>query len=47
MEKLAPSSRSWIALKAIMKDQVDQLNKVGVPATAIDIKEEAEKKQKV
>ena len=47
MEKPAPSSRSCIALKAIMKDQVEQLNKVGVPATAIDIEEETEKKQKV
>ena len=36
-----------LALEAIMKYQVKQLNKIGVPATAMGIDEEAEKKRKV
>ena len=36
-----------LALKAIMRDQVEQLNKIGVTAKAIGIGEEAEKKWKV
>ena len=31
-----------VVLKAIMKDQVEQLNKIGVAATAIDIDKEPE-----
>ena len=36
-----------LALEAIVKYQVEQLNKIVVPATAIDIDEVAEKKWKV
>ena len=36
-----------LALEALMKYQVKQLNKIGVPATAIGIDKEAEKNQKV
>ena len=35
-----------LALNAIMKDQVKQLNKIGVAATAMSIDEEAEKNRK-
>ena len=37
----------FLALEAIMKYQVKQLNEIGVPATAMGIDEEAEKKRKV
>ena len=36
-----------LALEAIIKYQVEHLNKVKVPATAIGIDEEVEKKRKV
>ena len=36
-----------LALKATMKDQVEQLNRIGVTATAMGIDEEAEKNWKV
>ena len=36
-----------LVLEAIMKYQGEQLNKIGVPATAMGIDEEAEKKRKV
>ena len=36
-----------LALEAIMKYQVEQLNKIGVPAMAIGINKEAKKNQKV
>ena len=36
-----------LALEAIMKDQVGQLNTIGVTATAVGIGQEAEKNWKV
>lgn len=37
----------YLTLEAIMKHQVEHLNKIGVAATAIDIEEEAGKNGRV